>query len=120
MATLMVWDYQDDQDSENDYAWNRVPTEYKVGSRAELLYWRVKANGDTSKDFFYSPHDYEAFSGVSIDQYKVQVDAWTEQHKAALKEFDITQTNTNATIVSNGRSYASFFPTEQPIGSTVS
>lgn len=111
MSTLMVWSYE--VDLEDGYAWKKVPTEHKVGSRAELLFWRVKdaASGETSKDYFYSHHEYEAFSGNSIDQYEEQVDAWTEQHKAA--EFDITQTKINATIVSNGRSYASCFPTEE-------
>lgn len=114
MATLMVWDYQVDPE-EGSYAWKKVPTEYKMGSRAELLFWRVMdaANSATVKDFFYSPHEYEEFSGNSMDQYKEQVAAWTEQHKAAVKEFDITETNTNATIISNGRSYSSFFPTEE-------
>lgn len=115
MTTLMVWNYQVDHGAEDGYEWKKVPTEYRVGTRAELLFWRVMdaASGATSKDFFYSPHEYEAFSGVSIDQYKEQVEAWTEQHTNALNEFNIVQTKTNVTMVSNGRLYASFFPTEE-------
>jgi len=114
MTTLMVWNYQVDQNTEAGYSWVKIPTDYKVGTRAELLFWRVMdaAHCATSKDFFYSPHEYEAFSGNSVDEYKEQVDAWNEQHKTALKEFQLTETKTSATIVSNGRSYASFFPTE--------
>jgi hypothetical protein len=121
MTTLMVWNYQTDHNTEESYSWVQVPTEYRVGTRAELLFWRVTnaAHGTTSKDFFYSPREYEVFSGNSIDEYKEQVDAWTEQQKSALKEFQITETKTDTTIVSNGRSYASFFPTKKQTVSTV-
>jgi len=124
MTTIMVWNYQADHNTKEGYSWVKVPTEYIVGTRAELLFWRVMdvANGATSKNFFYSPDDYQAFSGNPIDEYKEQVVAWAEQHNSALKEFQITETKTNTTVVSNGRSYASFFPTEveQQTGSTVS
>jgi hypothetical protein len=92
----------------------KIPTDYKVGTRAELLFWRVMdaAHGATSKDFFYSPHEYEMFSGIPISENTEQVDAWNDQHKMALKEFQLTKTKTNTTVVSIGRSYASFFPTE--------
>lgn len=122
MTTLMVWDKQWNE-VENDYVWTKVPTEYKVGSYQEELFWRVMdaANGGTSKDYFRSPRDYEAFSGISMDQYKEQVDAWTQQFQAAMRKFNINHTKTNATMISNGRSYASFFPTDgEPTGSTVS
>uniref|UniRef100_A0A6C0IXY8 Uncharacterized protein n=1 Tax=viral metagenome TaxID=1070528 RepID=A0A6C0IXY8_9ZZZZ len=121
MTTLMVWNYQVDHNTEG-YSWVKVPTEYKVGTRAEFLFWRVMdaAHSSTEKDFFYSHREYEAFSGNPVD--KEQADAWDEQHKSALKEFQITDTKRNATIVSNGCSYASFFPTEveQQTVSTVS
>lgn len=122
MSTLMVWNHQVDHSTEEGYSWVKIPTDYKVGTRAELLFWRVMDHGGMCKDFFYSPHEYEAFSGNPISEYKEQVDAWNEQHKAALKEFQIAKTtNTSATIAS-GRSYASFFPTEveQQTESTVS
>lgn len=123
MTTLMVWHYHVDKGSEDGYKWAKVPTDYKVGTREELLFWRVMdTNGATSsKDYFYSPHEYEAFSGIPMDQYKEQVDAWDVQHKAALKEFNITRTNTNmTTAISNERSsYVSFFSTPMPTESTV-
>ncbi len=124
MSTLMVWEYQID-DAEHEYVWNKVATQYKVGSYQEALFWRVidTANGITSKDYFYSPRDYEAFSGISMDQYKEQVEAWNQQYQAAMTKFNIKHTNTNATVISNGRSYASFFPTDgyvEPTESTVS
>ena len=121
MTTLMVWNYQVDQTTEDGYTWVKVPTNYKVGSRQELLFWRVmNATGGTSKEYFYSPQDYESFSGVPMSEYQEQTNAWHIQHKDALQEFAIKSTNTNATIVSNGRTFASFFSTEQPTGSTVS
>jgi hypothetical protein len=50
----------------NGYAWVKVPTNYKVGSRQELLFWCVmNATGGTSKEYFYSPQDYESFLGYS-------------------------------------------------------
>ena len=123
MTTLMVWNYQVDHNT-GGFSWVKIPTDYKVGTRAELLFWRVMdaAHGATSKDFFLSPRDYEVFSGNPVSEYMEQVYAWNEQHKMALKEFQLTKTKTNATVVSNGRSYASFFPTEveQQSGSTVS
>ena len=115
----MVWSYQAGNSTEDGH-WKQIPTEYKVGTRAELLFWRVMnaATGATLKEFFYSPRDYEMFSGRSIYEFKEQFDAWTEQHKAALAEFEMiteNQGNSNATVVVNGRAYTSFFPTEQPI-----
>lgn len=73
----------------DDYVWNKVATEYRVGSRQELLFWRVmnSAGGATSKDYFYSPSDYEAFSGISMELYREQIDAWNEQHVSAMTEF---------------------------------
>jgi|APSaa5957512576_1039674.scaffolds.fasta_scaffold26950_1 hypothetical protein len=114
MTTLMVWNYQVDHNTEEGYSWVKIPTDYKVGTRAELLFWRVMdvVHGTMSKDFFYSPHEYEVFSGITISEYTEQVDAWNDQHKMALKEFQLTETKTNVTVVSNGRSYSSFFPTE--------
>lgn len=117
MTTLMVWNYQVndntevDHNTEEGYSWVKIPTDYKVGTRAEFLFWRVMdaAHGATSKDFFYSPHEYEVFLGIPISE---EYTAWNDQHKMALKEFQLTETKTNATVVSNGRSYASFFPTE--------
>ena len=124
MTTLMVWDYQADHNSEEGYTWKKVPTQYKVGSHQELLFWRVMdtVNGASSKDYFYSPREYEVFSGISMDEYKDKVACWAEQYNAASKKLNITSTNTNATIISNGGSYASFFSidTVQPTESTVS
>lgn len=108
MTTLMVWNYQVNDNTEEEYSWVKIPTDYKVGTRAEFLFWRVMdaAHGATSKEFFYSPHEYEVFSGIPISAYT----AWNDQHKMALKEFQLTETKSNVTVVSNGRSYASFFP----------
>jgi hypothetical protein len=44
-----------------------------------------------------------------MSEYQEQIEAWQIQHENALKEFAIKSTNTNATIVSNGRTFASFF-----------
>ena len=120
MSTLMVWNYETDHNTVDGYTWRKIATDYKVGSREELLFWRVMvaANGAASKDYFYSPRDYAAFSGNNIDMYKEQIDAWSEQHKTILQE--INTTNDNATVVSNGGSYASFFPTEELTESTAS
>ena len=112
MATLMVWTYQVDHGSEDNHTWNKVASDYKIGTHEELLFWRVINSGATTKDYFYSPHDYSVFSGIPMDVYKEQVDAWHEKYDVTLKALNITRTNINATIISNGRSYASFFPTD--------
>lgn len=80
----MVWNYEVDHDSEDGYTWRKVGTDYKVGSRQELLFWRVidAASGASSKDYFYSPREYEAFSGNTIDPH--QVETWNEQHNTAV------------------------------------
>jgi hypothetical protein len=107
----MVWNHQVGN-SDAGYTWKKVPTEYKVGSQAENLFWRVH-DGATEKHYFYSPFEYESFSGIPIEQYKDQVDAWTEKQKTLLKDFNTAAQPNTAMISESGRSYNSFFPTAQ-------
>lgn len=110
MSTLMVWDRKMDW-TEGVYVWKKVETQYKVGTRQEQLFWRVIDSATSSKEFFYSPEDYQEYSGIPMSEYKEQADAWKLQYEAAEREFNAVTTSRNTTMIYNGQSYASFFPT---------
>lgn len=100
---------------EGDYTWKKIATGHRVGTRQELLFWRVATHGGASKEYFYSPEDYEAFSGIPMSEFQEQADAWKQQYAAAEQEFNDANTNINSALMYNdGQSYASFFPTDQP------
>jgi hypothetical protein len=93
MNTIMVWNYQWD-DLESQYTWKKIPTDYRVGLNEEAIFWRVidSTSGTSLKEYFYSPEDYESFSGIPMGEYQDRVDAWKIQHKSIENEFNIDKT----------------------------
>ena len=64
----MVWDYHVNN-FDGEYMWTKVPTRYFVGSHEEKLFWRVMTPQSTTKEFFYSPEEYQAFSGTTYRHF---------------------------------------------------
>ena len=112
MTTLMVWDYQMDY-VEGDYVWKKIPTEFSAGSHEELLFWRVmnSSDGSNMKEYFYSPEDYEAFSGNPMCDYQERAESWREQYESTMNKLNIDVEPIFKSEYT-GRSYASLLTTE--------
>lgn len=109
---LMVWDYHT-SNFDGEYMWTKVPTKYFVGSHEEELFWRVMTPQSTTKEFFYTPEDYQAFSGIDISELQEEVVEWKKRYVLLEREMSVVQKETlDRKMALNAATYAALFATQ--------
>lgn len=107
----MVWDYHA-SNFDGEYMWTKVPTNYFVGTHEEKLFWRVMTPHSTTKEFFYSPEDYQAFSGIDISELQEEVVEWKKRYVLLEGEMSAVQKETlDQKMALNAATYAALFAT---------
>tara|TARA_Y100001936_G_scaffold244932_1_gene286090 strand:+ start:1607 stop:1942 length:336 start_codon:yes stop_codon:yes gene_type:complete len=105
----MVWD-QHFNVYDGEHTWGKVPTSYQVGSRDEELFWRVIDTETSTKEYFWTPEDYQSFSGVDLSSLESEVQMWKKRYIELEKEMRNSENHpVDERIASNAATYASFF-----------
>jgi hypothetical protein len=86
---IRVWERIYDELADS-IEWDLVDTEHHVGSRNELMYWRVIESGTSNKTFFHGPEDYFLHSGADATEHQPVIMRWREKQRLLRRLFATT------------------------------